>query len=61
MMLLPVGSTIVMTVVGVQLMKLANRIAQRRIAAGEFPDMRSLRSDGTKGVEAHSGRLPTLT
>ena len=44
MILIPAGSTIVMTVGAVQLMKLANRAAQRRIAAGEFPDMSALRS-----------------
>lgn len=38
------GSTVAMTVGAVQLMKLANRSAQRRIAAGDFPDMETLRS-----------------
>lgn len=42
MTLLPVGSTIVMTVGAVQLMKLANRRAQRRIAFGEFPALEAL-------------------
>ena len=35
--LLPAASTVAMTLGAVQLMKLANRKAQRRIAAGEFP------------------------
>jgi hypothetical protein len=43
MILLPVGSTVAMTVGALQLMKLANRNAQRRIATGEFPDMKALR------------------
>lgn len=38
MLLLPLSTTIVLTVGTVQVMKLANRLAQRRIAAGEFPD-----------------------
>lgn len=38
MLLLPLGTTIVLTVGTVQVMKLANRVAKRRIAAGEFPD-----------------------
>ena len=42
MILVPAGSTIVMTLAAVQLMKLANRNAQRRIAAGEFPDFEAL-------------------
>ena len=40
--LLPAASTVVMTVGAVQLMKAANRDAQRRIAWGEFPDMDAL-------------------
>jgi hypothetical protein len=40
--LVPIGSTGAMTLGAVQLMKLANRRAQRRIAAGEFPDMKAL-------------------
>jgi hypothetical protein len=42
---LPAGATVAMTVGAIQLMKHANRNAQRRIAAGEFPDMERLRSD----------------
>ncbi len=42
MLFFPVGSVIVMTFGAVQLMKLANRSAQRRIAAGEFPDFEAL-------------------
>ena len=37
-----VVSTIAMTLGAVHLMKVANRIAQRRIAAGEFPDFDAL-------------------
>jgi len=54
--LFPVGSTLAMTLGAVQLMKLANRNAQRRIAAGEFPDIRAL-TDGDS--EHESGNLPT--
>lgn len=39
LILLPAASTVAMTLGAVQLMKLANPKAQRRIAAGEFPDM----------------------
>ena len=42
MILLPVGSTLVMTLGAVQLMKAANRNAQLRIATGEFPEMNAL-------------------
>lgn len=45
MLLLPAGSTVVMTLAAVQLMKFANRSAQRRIAAGEFPDMELISAD----------------
>ena len=54
--LFPVGSTLAMTLGAVQLMKLANRNAQRRIAAGEFPDIQAL-TDGDS--EHESGSLPT--
>lgn len=37
MILLPAGSTMVMTLDAIQLMKLANRNAQRRIARGSTP------------------------
>lgn len=50
-LLLPVGSTVAMTLGAVQLMKLANRNAQRRIAAGEFPDMEALRPGGGDASE----------
>ena len=43
MILVPVGSTVALTLGAVQLMKLANRKARRLIAAGEFPDMKALR------------------
>ncbi|UCD23555.1 MAG: hypothetical protein JSW51_10990 [Gemmatimonadota bacterium] len=46
MILLPAASTVVMTLGAVQLMKLANRNAQRRIAAGEFPDMNTVKLVG---------------
>jgi hypothetical protein len=51
--LVPIGSTAVMTLGAIQLMKLANRSAQRRIAAGEFPDILALGSgpgDGDGGT-----------
>jgi hypothetical protein len=52
----PVGSTVAMTLGAVQLMKLANRNAQRRIASGEFPDLQPLRAaDSEHEVES----LPT--
>ena len=43
----PVGSTLALTLGAVQLMKLANRNAQRRIAAGEFPDIQALAAGGS--------------
>jgi hypothetical protein len=46
--LVPIGSTVAMTLGAVQLMKLANRRAQRRIAAGEFPDLKALPSRAAK-------------
>jgi hypothetical protein len=55
MILLPAGSTIAMTFGAIQLMKLTNRTAQRRIAAGEFPDMRSLRPSATTVQEGRPG------
>jgi hypothetical protein len=39
LILLPVASTVAMTLGAVHLMKAANRTAQRRIAAGKFPDV----------------------
>lgn len=56
MVLLPVGSSVAMTVVAVQLMKFANRRAQRRIAAGEFPDIQAVRSSTAPPDDA--GALP---
>ena len=47
LILLPAASTVAMTLGAVQLMKLANRKALRRIAAGEFPDMGALGSGGS--------------
>ena len=38
MFLLPLGTTVAMTVGTLHFMKRANRMAQRRIAAGEFPE-----------------------
>ena len=49
--LVPVGTTVAMTLGAVQLMKLANRDAQRRIASGEFPDMRVLGAGPTNDDE----------
>jgi hypothetical protein len=43
-LLIPVGSTVAMTTAADQLMKVANRKAQRRIADGEFPDLKALRA-----------------
>ena len=54
MILLPAGSTIVMTIGAVQLMRLANRNAQRRIAAGEFPDFEAV------GAEKNTEPKPSL-
>jgi hypothetical protein len=56
MMVVPAGSTVVMTLGAVKLMKLANRRAQRRIAMGEFPDMDALAPVGM-GQEEEAGRL----
>jgi len=51
MILVPATSTVVMTLAAVQLMKLANRRAQRRIAAGEFPDIKALTPAATSHEE----------
>jgi hypothetical protein len=53
--LLPVGTTLAMTLGAVQMMKLANRNAQRRIAAGEFPDIQAL---GAGESDASADGLP---
>ena len=47
--LVPIGSTAVMTFGAVQLMKAANRGAQRRIAEGEFPDILALEPGAEDG------------
>jgi len=52
----PIGSTLALTLGAVQMMKLANRKAQRRIAAGEFPDMKTL---GPGAAEAGEEGTPT--
>jgi hypothetical protein len=52
----PVGSTLAMTMGAVQLMKLANRNAQRRIVAGEFPDLTAV-GRGDREIEGES--VPT--
>jgi ferric-dicitrate binding protein FerR (iron transport regulator) len=57
--LLPIGTTVAMTLGAVQLMKLANRGAQRRIAAGEFPDMEALMRGG--GEDSKKGAPQALT
>jgi hypothetical protein len=44
LIIMPAASTVVLTMGAVQLMKLANRNAERRIAAGEFPDIGAIRS-----------------
>ena len=49
------ASTIVVPLGAVQLMKLANRRAQRRIAAGEFPDFNAL------GTEVNTDANVALT
>ncbi len=46
------GSTIVVPLGAVQLMKLANRRAQRRIAAGEFPDFNALVTEANTAAKA---------
>ena len=46
-----VGSAIVVPLGAVQLMKLANRRAQRRIAAGEFPDFNALGAEASTEPE----------
>ena len=56
MTLVPPVSTVVMTLGAVQLMKLANRRAQRRIALGEFPDIDAVRALGPPQSED----MPTL-
>lgn len=55
MALLPAGSAMVMTLGAVQLMKLANRKVQRRIARGEFPDFLIL---GARGEGASDSQTP---
>jgi hypothetical protein len=55
-LLIPVGSTLALTLGAVQLMKLANRNAQRRIADGDFPDLKAL---GTGDSDQEGERLPT--
>jgi hypothetical protein len=45
------GSTGVLFLGAVQLMKLANRRAQRRIAAGEFADFNALGAGGNMDAE----------
>jgi hypothetical protein len=50
--LFPVATTLAMTLGAVQLMKLANRNAQRRIAAGEFLDIQAI-GDGDSEHQPH--------
>lgn len=54
MALVPVGSTLAVTLGAVQLMKLANRTARRRIAQGDYPALHALRS---LMLEAEQGRM----
>ena len=44
----PIASTVAMTLGAVQLMKLANRKAQRRIVTGDYPDIRAVRGGSTR-------------
>ena len=60
MILVPAGSTVAMTLGAVQLMKRANRDAQRRIATGEFPDMKALRPGVTNHNEEGAPQGPTV-
>jgi hypothetical protein len=55
MILLPAASTLVLTVGTVQVMKLANRVAQRRIAAGEYPAMKLLLPRASAGDQRSPG------
>lgn len=50
MVLLPAGTTVAMTLGAVQLMKMANRDAQRRIAAGEYAALAALGGDAAEGL-----------
>lgn len=45
--LFPIGTTVAMAAGAVQLMKLANRNAQRRIARGEFADIQELHAENS--------------
>lgn len=58
--IMPAASTIAMTLGAVQLMKLANQNAQRRIAAGEFPDIGALGPVDTIPDEEAILQEPTL-
>ena len=42
LVMLPIATTVAMTVGAVHVMKLANQKAQYRIATGEFPDLKAL-------------------
>jgi len=57
--LFPIGSTLAMTLGAVQLMKLANRRAQSRIAAGEFPDIEALGRGAPDALAAAGRGSPT--
>ena len=54
------GSTIVVPLGAVQLMKLANRRAQRRIAAGEFPDFNALVTEANTDAKASLNEGPAV-
>jgi len=47
--IVPIGLPVVMTVGVIQWMKRANRVAQRRIATGEYPDFEALSGEPTPG------------
>ncbi|MGB1658359.1 MAG: hypothetical protein ACPHQP_03225 [Longimicrobiales bacterium] len=58
--LFPVGTTLAMTLGAVQLMKFANRRAQRRIAAGEFPDLHAPDREDRWRLRRGSDRIPLV-
>lgn len=53
------GSTGGVVLGAVQLMKVANRRAQRRLAAGEFPDFKALSAEATTDSEADPTSAPS--
>ena len=59
MVLFPIGTTVVMTAGAIQLMKLANREAQLRIASGDFPEYAAVEAGSSAPALEGAGRLPT--